>query len=317
MGRFLLRRAVESLVALFLASVVVFIGVRLLPGDPALAISGEGRDPQVNAAIRARYGLDEPIPVQYARWASFALSGDLGTSIRTRQPVAEEIVSRIPITLELAGLASLVAILIGLPLGILAAVRRQTVLDYLAGSVGLLGLSIPTFWLGLILILVFAIGLGIFPASGYIPFTQDPIANLERMILPALVLGLGFGAVLLRQLRSAMIGSLGSDYVRTARAKGLTERQVVVGHALRNSLITVVTILGLELGALISGSVVTESIFLIPGFGRLIIEAVQRRDYPVIQGVALVSAVAYIVINFAVDVLYSALNPRVRVTGRP
>ncbi len=316
MGRFLLRRAVESLVALFLASIVVFVGVRSLPGDPALAISGEGRDPEANAAIRARYGLDEPIPVQYVRWASFALQGDLGTSIRTRQPVAAEIVRRIPITLELAALAALVAIAIGLPLGILAAVRRQTVVDYLAGSVGLIGLSIPTFWLGLILILAFAIGLGVLPASGYVSLAEDPLANLERMVLPAVVLGLGFGAVLLRQVRSAMITSLGSDYVRTARAKGLTERQVVLHHALRNSLITVVTILGLELGALISGSVVTESIFLIPGFGRLIIEAVQRRDYPVIQGVALVSAVTYILINFIVDVLYSLLNPRVRVTGR-
>lgn len=316
MGRFLLRRAVESLIALFLASVVVFIGVRSLPGDPALAISGEGRDPEANAAIRARYGLDEPIPVQYVRWASFAIGGDLGTSIRTRQPVADEIIRRIPTTLELAAFAALVAIAIGLPLGIIAAVRRQTFVDYLASSVGLIGLSIPTFWLGLILILAFAIGLGVLPASGYVPLSKDPLANLERMILPAVVLGLGFGAVLLRQVRSAMITSLGSDYVRTARAKGLTERQVILGHALRNSLITVVTILGLELGALISGSVVTESIFLIPGFGRLIIEAVQRRDYPVIQGVALVSAVAYILINFIVDVLYSVLNPRVRVTGR-
>ncbi len=316
MGRFLLRRAVESLVALFLASIVVFAGVRSLPGDPALAISGEGRDPAANAAIRARYGLDEPIPIQYVRWATFALQGDLGTSIRTRQPVAAEILSRIPTTLELALLAALIAVAIGLPLGIIAAVRRQTVLDYVVGSVGLVGLSIPTFWLGLILILTFAIGLGWLPASGFVPLTQDPVANLERMIMPAIVLGLGFGAVLLRQVRSAMITSLGSDYVRTARAKGLTERQVVLDHALRNSLITVVTILGLELGALISGSVVTESIFLIPGFGRLIIEAVQRRDYPVIQGVALVSAVAYILINFIVDVLYSLLNPRVRVSGR-
>lgn len=317
MGRFLLRRALESLVALWLASVVVFVGVRSLPGDPALALSGEGRDPEANAAIRQRYGLDQPIPVQYVRWVSLAVGGDLGTSIRTRQPVMDEILARIPTTLELAGLAALVAVLLGLPLGIVAAVRRQTVVDYLAGSIGLIGLSIPTFWLGLILILVVAINLRLVPASGYVPITDDPIANLERMILPALVLGAGFGAVLLRQVRSAMIGSLGSDYVRTARAKGLTERQVVLGHALRNSLITVVTILGLELGALISGSVVTESIFLIPGFGRLIIEAIQRRDYPVIQGVALVSAVAYIIINFVVDVLYSALNPRVRVVGRP
>jgi peptide/nickel transport system permease protein len=316
MGRFLLRRALESLVAVWLASIIVFVGVRALPGDPAIALSGEGRDPAANAAVRVRYGLDQPIPVQYVRWASIALSGDLGTSIRTRNRVTDEIVQRIPVTIELALLAGLVAMVIGVPLGILAAVRRQSPIDYLAGSVGLLGLSIPTFWLGLVLILVFAIGLDVLPASGFVPFFEDPIENLRRMILPAIVLGVSFGAVLLRQLRSGMIGSLGSDYVRTARAKGLTERQVVLGHALRNSLITVVTIIGLELGALISGSVVTESIFLIPGFGRLIIEAISRRDYPVIQGVALVSAVAYITINFIVDVLYSFLNPRVRVAGR-
>jgi peptide/nickel transport system permease protein len=316
MGRYLLRRALESLVAVWLASIIVFVGVRSIPGDPAIALSGEGRDPAANAAVRVRYGLDQPIPVQYVRWATIALGGDLGTSIRTRNRVTDEIIQRIPVTIELALLAGMVAMAIGVPLGVLAAVRRQSPIDYLAGSVGLLGLSIPTFWLGLVLILIFAIGLDILPASGFVPFTEDPIENLRRMILPAVVLGVGFGAVLLRQLRSGMIGSLGSDYVRTARAKGLTERQVVLGHALRNSLITVVTIIGLELGALISGSVVTESIFLIPGFGRLIIEAIQRRDYPVIQGVALVSAVAYITINFIVDVLYSILNPRVRVAGR-
>jgi peptide/nickel transport system permease protein len=316
MGRYLLRRALESLVAVWLASIIVFVGVRSLPGDPAIALSGEGRDPAANAAVRVRYGLDQPIPVQYFRWVTIALSGDLGTSIRTRNHVTDEILQRIPVTLELALLAGMVAMAIGVPLGVLAAVRRQSAIDYLAGSVGLLGLSIPTFWLGLILILVFAIGLDVLPASGFVRFDEDPVENLRRMILPAIVLGVGFGAVLLRQLRSAMIGSLGSDYVRTARAKGLTERQVILGHALRNSLITVVTIIGLELGALISGSVVTESIFLIPGFGRLIIEAIQRRDYPVIQGVALVSAVAYITINFIVDVLYSILNPRVRVAGR-
>jgi peptide/nickel transport system permease protein len=316
MGRYLLRRALESLIAVWLASIIVFVGVRALPGDPAIALSGEGRDPAANAAIRLRYGLDQPIPVQYVRWASIALTGDLGTSIRTRNRVTEEVVRRIPVTIELALLAGLVAMAIGVPLGVLAAVRRRSPIDYLAGSVGLLGLSIPTFWLGLVMILVFAIGLDVLPASGFVPFFEDPIENLRRMILPAIVLGVSFGAVLLRQLRSGMIGSLGSDYVRTARAKGLTERQVIIGHALRNSLITVVTIIGLELGALISGSVVTESIFLIPGFGRLIIEAISRRDYPVIQGVALVSAIAYITINFIVDVLYSFLNPRVRVAGR-
>ena len=315
MGGFLVRRGFASLVALLLASMFVFAAVRSLPGDPALALSGEGRDPAANAAIRARYGLDEPIPVQYVRWLSVALSGDLGTSIRTRQPVMQEIVSRLPVTLELALLASLFAIAIGVPLGIVSALRRASRTDYAASTIGLLGMSIPTFWLGIVLILVFAVWLDVLPASGYVPFFEDPIANLQRMLLPAIVLGAGLGAVLLRQVRSAMIGSLGADYIRTARAKGLSDREVVIGHALRNSLIPVVTILGLELGALISESVVTESIFLIPGFGRLIIEAISRRDYPVIQGVALFSAVVFIVINLGVDVLYTYLNPRVRLVA--
>ncbi len=316
MGRFLLRRALESLVALWLASVIVFLGMRALPGDPALALSGEGRDPSANAAIRERYGLDQPLPIQYVRWISLAATGDLGTSIRTRLPVTAEILRRIPTTLELAALAGLVAILIGLPLGVLAAVKRGTATDYVANTVGLVGLSIPTFWLGLVLILIFAIGLRWFPASGFVPLLEDPLENLRRMVLPAVVLGAGFGTILLRQTRSAMITALGSDYVRTARAKGLRERDVVVRHALRNSLVTVVTVLGLEMGALISGSVVTESIFLIPGFGRLIIEAISTRDYPLIQGVALFSAVAYVLINLLVDLLYSLLNPRITAQTR-
>jgi peptide/nickel transport system permease protein len=317
MGRFLLHRAIESLVALWLASIIVFAGMRALPGDPAIALSGEGRDPAVNAVIRARYGLDEPIPVQYFRWVALAATGNLGSSIRTQLPVTAEIVRRIPTTLELAALAGLIAILVGIPLGILAAVRRGTPLDYIANTVGLVGLSIPTFWLGLVLILVFAIGFKVLPASGFVPLIEDPVENLRRMILPAVVLGSGLGTILLRQMRSAMIASLGSDYVRTARAKGLRERDVVLRHALRNSLVTVVTVLGLEMGALISGSVVTESIFLIPGFGRMIIEAISTRDYPLIQGVALVSAVAYIAINLIVDLLYSVLNPKIAVEAAP
>jgi peptide/nickel transport system permease protein len=311
-SRFVVRRSLAALVALFVASVFVFAAVRSLPGDPALALSGEGRDPEANAAIRLKYGLDEPLPVQYARWLALAVTGDLGRSIRTGQPVMDEIVMRLPVTLELALLAGLFALAFGIPLGIIAALRRASRVDYAASGVGLVGMSIPTFWLGIMLILVFAVWLDLLPASGYVPFLEDPIGNLQRMLLPAIVLGAGLGAVLLRQVRSAMIGSLGADYIRTARAKGLADRQVIVGHALRNSLIPVVTILGLELGALISGSVVTESIFLIPGFGRLIIEAISRRDYPVIQGVALFSAVVFVAINLIVDVLYSVLNPRVR-----
>lgn len=292
----------------------MFAGVRSLPGDPAVALSGEGRDPAVIEAIRARYGLDQPLPVQYVRWASLALVGDLGASAKTGAPVTRIVLERIPITLQLALMSLLAAMAVGIPLGVLAAVRRGRLADYVGSGVALLGLSMPTFWLGIVLILVFAIALRWLPASGYVsPFT-DPLDSLRRMLLPAIVLGSGFGAVLMRQVRSAMVESLQADYVRTARAKGLGEARVVGIHALRNSLITVVTIVGLELGALISGSVVTEQIFLIPGFGRLVLESISTRDYPLIQGVALFSAGGYIALNFLVDVVYSLLNPRIRVS---
>jgi len=311
---YLLRRAGGSLVALFLASIIVFAGVRSLPGDPAVALSGEGRDPAAIQAIRVRYGLDQPLPVQYVRWVSLALAGDLGASAKTGAPVGRIVLERIPVTLQLAMFSLVVAIAVGIPLGLLSAVRRGRLADYIGSGIALLGLSMPTFWLGIILILVFAIMLRWVPASGYVSPLADPLDSLRRMLLPAIVLGSGFGAVLMRQVRSAMVESLQADYVRTARAKGLGEARVIGIHALRNSLITVVTIVGLELGALISGSVVTEQIFLIPGFGRLVMESIFTRDYPLIQGVALFSAGGYIVLNFLVDVLYSLLNPRIRVS---
>jgi peptide/nickel transport system permease protein len=314
MSRFLLRRSGIALITLLLASVLVFVGARALPGDPAIALSGEGFDPAANAAIRQKYGLDDPLPVQYGRWLILVVQGELGRSTRSGLPVAAIVRDRIPLTLELASLAMLLAIAIGLPAGVLAAARRGGRVDLLANAVALSGLSVPHFWLGLMLILLFASSLRLLPASGFTPFTEDPLDNLRRMILPAFVLGTGIAAVLMRQVRSTMIETLGADYVRTARAKGLSERDVIVGHALRNSLISVVTLVGLELGALISGSVITESIFLVPGFGRLIIDAVVSRDYPVIQAVALISAAAYIVLNLGVDVMYSLLNPKIRVT---
>jgi peptide/nickel transport system permease protein len=311
LSRFLVQRTFQSLVALWLASVVVFAGVRSLPGDPILALSGEGRDPAVADFLRQKYGLNLPLPVQYVRWLSFAVRGDLGTSTRSGFDVTQTVMSRLPTTLEIAAFSMLVALAIGLPAGVLSAVRRGGPLDYVANSIALGGLSVPTFWLGLMLILFVATYLRWLPASGYVAFTEDPVGNLRRVVMPAIVLGSGFGALLMRQVRSAMIEALGSDYVRTARAKGLTEGRVVVVHALRNSLVTVVTVIGLELGALISGSVVTEQIFLIPGFGRLIIEAVLSRDYPVIQAVALFSAAGYIMVNLLVDLLYSVLNPKI------
>jgi peptide/nickel transport system permease protein len=316
MGGFLLRKAGAALVVLFLASVLVFLGVRALPGDPALALGAESRDPEVLAAVREKYGLDEPLPVQYAKWVGNALQGDLGVDSR-QLPVAETIVSRIPITLELAALSILIGMLIGIPAGVIAAVRRGKASDYAATSASLVGLSLPNFWFGLMLIIVFAVELDWLPAGGYVPFSEDPVANLEHLLLPAIVLGTGLSAVLMRQMRSSMLDSLSSDYVRTARAKGLSEWQVVGVHALRNSLITVTTVIGLQLGALISGAVITETIFGIAGFGRLTVDAVNQRDYALLQGVVLVAAAGYIIVNLAVDLTYSLLNPRIRVSGRP
>jgi peptide/nickel transport system permease protein len=315
MGAFLWRRAGQSLVTLFLASVVVFFGIRALPGDPALALAGEERDPVALAEVRAQYGLDQPVPVQYWRWLTEVAHGNLGVSLRTGISVTETILTRIPVTLELALLSLLVAIVLGLGTGVLAAVRRGSGVEWLTNMAALLGLSVPSFWLGIMLILVFAIILGWLPASGYVSPLEDPVGNLQHMVLPALVLGGQFAAILMRQTRSAMLESLGADYVRTARAKGLSERQVVFGHALRNSWITVLTLLGLRLGLLISGAVITEQVFVIPGFGRLVVEAVFTRDYPIIQGVALVSATAYILANLGVDLMYSVANPRIRLAG--
>jgi peptide/nickel transport system permease protein len=311
---YVLRRIGISLLTLFIATVVVFVGVRALPGDPAVAMSAESASPRALQAIRVQYGLDKPLPVQYVNWIGHALRGDLGHSPKTGLSVAQTLVQRVPITLELTLLALLVAIVIGIPIGILAAVRRGTVADYVASTTALGGLSVPHFWLGILFILLFAVHLGWLPASGFVPLTS-PLENLQHMLMPAVVLGIGLAAVVMRQMRSAMLESLGADYVRTARAKGLSERSVVGVHALRNSLVTVVTVVGLQLGALISGAVVTEQIFLIPGIGKLTIDSVFSRDYPSLQGVVLVTATGYILANLLVDLAYSVLNPRIRVGG--
>jgi peptide/nickel transport system permease protein len=315
MGGFLLRRVGAALIVLLLASMLVFGGVRALPGDPAIALGAEDRDPAVLAQIRHKYHLDEPIPLQYVRWLSLALRGDLGVDQR-QLPVAHTIVTRIPITLELAALAILIGSVIGLSAGIIAAVRRGKASDYAATSFALVGLSVPHFWLGIMMIIVFAVDRHWLPAGGYVPLSQDPIENLRHLLMPAIVLGTGLSAVLMRQMRSSMLTSLDADYVRTARAKGLSEWSVVGKHALRNSLITVTTVIGLQLGALISGAVITEQIFGIAGFGRLTIDAINQRDYTLLQGVVLVAAVGYVVVNLGVDLLYSFLNPRIRVSGR-
>ncbi|GIH10377.1 ABC transporter permease [Rhizocola hellebori] len=315
MSRYVLRRLLESAVTLILATIVVFIGIRALPGDPARTLAGEESDPATLAAIRSSYGLDQPLPVQYLRYVQKAATGDLGRSPRTGLEVADSIGHALPVTLQLSAFALLIAVLIGIGAGVVAAVRRRKPAEWAANGVALLGLSVPNFWLGQMLILWLAIAYPVFPASGFVSFFDDPAQSVRHLLLPALVLGSGLAAIVMRQTRSAMLEALTADYVRTARAKGLGSAQVVLGHALRNSLIVVVTIVGLQLGALISGAVVTEQLFVLPGFGKLTIDAVFTRDYPMIQGVVLVTATAYILINLIVDLLYSVIDPRIRVGG--
>ena len=313
MLEFLTKRAAISIATLFVISLIVFTGVRLIPGDPARVMAGTDADSAGLEEIREKYGLNDPIVFQYLRWIGLALRGDLGESIRTREPVVKTVARKLPITIELAWLSVLIAVGIAIPAGVFSATRRNTIWDLLANGVSLCGLSIPSFWLGIMLILFLSVRLGWLPASGFVPLWEDPIGNVTRMIMPAFVLGTGLAAVLMRQTRNSMIEVLSADYIRTARSKGLAGRAVVFRHAIRNGLIPVVTILGLQMGALMSGAVVTEQIFVVPGFGRLIVEAVFTRDYPLVQGVVLITASAYVFINLLVDVSYSVLDPRIRV----
>ncbi|MFI7008667.1 ABC transporter permease [Streptomyces sp. NPDC050145] len=309
------RRVGQSLLTLVLVSITVFAGVRAMPGDTAQAMAGEQSSPEVLAAIREEYGLNDNIVVQYWNYVRHAVMGDFGTSARSGLPVLDSILDALPITLELAALALLLAVVVGIGSGIVAAVRRGKPEEWLANAVALLGMSVPTFWLGMLLVLAFAIAMPVFAASGFVPFGQDPVENIRRLVLPAIVLGSGFAAVVMRQTRAAMLDALSSDYVRTARAKGLSARTVIGRHALRNSLVTVITVLGLQLGMLISGAVVTEQVFVLPGFGKLTIDAVFTRDYAMVQGVVLFTSAAYILINLLVDLLYSVVDPRIRLGG--
>jgi len=312
---FLARRIAISTVTFLLITLIVFTGVRMIPGDPARVMAGTDADEAGLQEIREKYGLTDPIPVQYIRWLTLALQGDLGESIRTREPVVKTVATKLPITMQLAAFALVIAIGIAIPAGIFSATRRNTVWDLLANAVSLCGVSIPSFWLGIMLILFLSVRLHVLPASGFVPFFDDPLGNLQRMIMPAFVLGTALAAVLMRQTRNSMIEVLSANYIRTAYSKGLAERVVVFRHALRNGLIPIVTILGLQMGTLMGGAVVTEQIFVVPGFGRLIVEAVFTRDYPLVQGVVLITASAYVLINLLVDVSYSLMNPRIRVKG--
>jgi len=309
---FLLRRLALVLPTLFFVSVLVFGLQHLLPGDPALAMAGEDRDPAVIAFLRQKYHLDEPFPVRYLLWVKSVLAGDLGESIRIKRPVRDLVLEKLPVTAELAALAIAIALSIGLPMGILAAVKNDSAVDYVATVVALWGRSIPNFWLGILLILVFSVEWGLLPASGFVSPAESLSRNLATLIMPAFVLGNAIAAVMMRHTRSAMLEVLSADYVRTARAKGLSETRVVLHHALRNALMPVITLGALEFGELLSGAVLTEQVFTIPGFGKLIVDAVFNRDYAVVQGVVLCTALAFILLNLFADVAYALVNPRLR-----
>ena len=312
MLRFVARRLLVAVPTLLLVSVFVFGLQKLLPGDPVLTMAGEERDPKVLEFLRARYHLDDPLPEQYARWLGAALHGDLGESLRTDQPVTALIAQKLPVTLELSVLSMALALLIGIPAGIVSAVRRGTAVDLGANLVALSGLSIPHFWLGVLLILVFSVHLGWFPASGFVPLRDGLRANLATLTLPTVVLGAGLAAALMRHTRGAMLSVLRADYIRTARAKGLLPRAVILRHAFRNALVPIVTVATLLFGELLGGAVLTEQVFSIPGFGKMVVDAVFTRDYAVVQGVVLCVAIGFILLNLLADMLYLVLNPRLR-----
>ncbi len=306
------RRLVQLIPTVLIVSMLIFSLQHLLPGDPALVMAGEERDPEVIEQIRQRYKLDQPVPVQYVYWLKGVLSGDLGESMRLKEPVSRLVAQKLPVTLQLATMAMVIAILIGVPAGVVSAVKKDTAWDYAMNVVALWGISTPNFWLGILLIMLFSVQLGWLPASGYVSPFVDPVQSLKTTILPAFVLGNSIAGVLMRHTRAAMLQAMNSDYVRTARAKGLYERRVVVRHAMRNALTPVITLGALEFGALLSGAVLTEQIFTIPGFGKLVVDAVFNRDYAVVQGVALVTSITYIVMNLLADMGYILANPRLR-----
>jgi peptide/nickel transport system permease protein len=312
MQTFILRRLLQTIPVLFLFSIVVFTVLRLVPGDPALVMLGLEATPEAVAEIRQDMGLDKPIFVQYGIWLGKVVQGDFGVSWRSKQSVESLIWRRLPATLELTIGAMIVALVIALPLGILSGVRPNSGVDVAATGFSLLGVAVPGFWLGLMLLLLVSVRLNWLPPSGHVPLREDPIASLRHLILPAITLGVGLAAPLARFVRSGMLDAMQTDYVRTARAKGLPERLVVLRHALRNGLLSVVTVLGLEFGALLGGAVITESVFDWPGIGSLLLTAIKQRDYAMVQGTVLFISAIFILVNLVVDLSYGLLDPRIR-----
>jgi peptide/nickel transport system permease protein len=306
-----LRRTAQAVVVMLGVSVVVFLLIHLVPGDPIRLALGTRFDEGTYQALRERAGLDRPLPVQYVTWLGSALTGDLGVSFRTGRPVTQMILERLPATLSLAGASIFVALLIAVPLGVVSAIRQGSPVDYAATVFSQAGISIPDFWMGILLILTVSLGLGILPSSGYVSLFEDPAAWVRHLVLPSITVGVVSGSILTRFVRSSTLEAMGQDYTRTARAKGLRERTVLSRHVLRNALVPVITVTGLQLAFLLSGVVVVEVVFAWPGLGQLALTAVQARDYPVLQGAVLLFALAFLVINLLVDLLYAYLDPRI------
>ncbi len=308
---FALRRLLATIPTLLVVTLLVFGLVRLLPGDPARLMLGESANPQAIAELRSQMGLDRPIMVQYAAWLADVVRLDLGRSLVDNASVSRIIGQKLPTTIELSLLSMLVALVLAVPAGTLGAVKRGTPVDSAVTVFALAGISLPNFFLGILLIFFFSVQLRWVPASGYVGLFEDPVRNLSLMALPAITIGVGLGAILTRYLRASLIETLSQDYVRTALAKGVPGLAVITRHALRNALIPVITAFGLQLGTLLGGAIITEQIFSIPGFGRLLVDAVSTRDLPVIQGVVLIAAVAVFLVSFVVDLLYAAADPRI------
>src|SRR3989441_4560519 len=312
MGRLIAHRLLATIPVLLLVTAGVFTLLHLTPGDPIDAMMAESADASVKETLRKELGLARPIPVQYAAWMGRVLRGDLGRSIRNGEPVIENVGRRIRPSLQLAALAMTISLAIAFPVGIVSVVRRNRPVDRVGTTFALFGICMPNFLLALLLIFVFGVTLRWLPISGYTDPLEDPVAGLRSLVLPAVTLGLALAAVVTRTLRSSLLEALAEDYVRTARAKGLSEGRVVRGHVLKNALIPVVTVLGLQLGTLIGGAVITEYVFALPGVGRLVVDAVFARDYPLVQGVVLLIAVGFILSNLIVDVLYGWIDPPIR-----
>jgi peptide/nickel transport system permease protein len=306
------KRLLQLIPTIFFVSVIIFLLQQLLPGDPAMVMAGEENDPEVIAQIRKQYRLDQPLPMQYFYWITGVLKGDLGESMRLKSSVSDLVLQKLPVTMQLATMAIIIALAIGIPAGIISAVKRDTAWDYAANIFSLWGISTPNFWLGIMMILFFSVYLGWLPASGYVSPLEDFWGSIQTTIMPAFVLGNSIAGVLMRHTRAAMLQALDSDYIRTARTKGLMENVVIIKHAMRNALTPVITLGALEFGTLLSGAVLTEQIFTIPGFGKLIVDAVFNRDYAVVQGVVLVTATTYIILNLLADIGYILANPRLR-----